>query len=115
MRGGGGGDHGHLPAPVRAEPHVDLVGTWGRFGFCGGGRVHAAGADVARVRLHFGDQVECEDDTETGWVLFYSPRPLQRPHAAIELLDAAGDIVTTYPWPPQRDLTQVLLARIPQS
>jgi hypothetical protein len=97
------------------EPHVNLGGSWGRFGFCGGGEVHAARADIARVRLRFGNGVECEDDTAAGWVLFYTDRPVERPHATVELLDGAGEIVASYEWPPRRDLPQTLLRRIARS
>jgi hypothetical protein len=113
VRGGGGG--GFATAPAGREPRVDLGGTWGRFGFCGGGRVHDTSEAVARVRLRFTNGIECEDDTETGWVLFYSDRPVQRPHASVELLADDGELVTASIWPPQRDLTQTLLARIPRA
>src|SRR4051812_16322986 len=34
-------------------PRVKLGGSWGHFGFCGGGPVHFAGADLARARVRF--------------------------------------------------------------
>ncbi len=54
--------------PHLAEPRVLLGGSWGMFGFCGGGRVVAPTAEIDRVRLRFGNGIELEDDTETGWV-----------------------------------------------
>jgi len=96
------------------EPHVDLGGSWGRFGFCGGGRVHDPGSLIGRVRLRFESRAECEDDTEAGWVLFFTDRPVRRPQAIVELVDPAGEIVASYGWPPQRDLQQTLLARLPR-
>jgi len=96
------------------EPHVNLGGSWGRFGFCGGGRVHDPASLIDRVRLRFESGIECEDDTEAGWVLFYTDRPVRRPQAKVELVDASGQTVASYGWPPQRDLPQTLLARLPR-
>src|SRR4051794_36013174 len=39
------------PDPQLDEPRVLLSGSWGRFGFCGGGKVYGAGAEIDRVRL----------------------------------------------------------------
>ena len=68
-----------VPEPELETPRVLLGGSWGRFGFCGGGRVCAAPPEVERVRLRFGNGIELEDDTEQGWALFFTDRPVERP------------------------------------
>jgi hypothetical protein len=98
--------------PRSPFPWVSLNATWGSFGFCGGGRVHATDAEVARVRVRFASGVECEDDTDDGWVLFYDDRPVRRPRATVELLDPDGQLVRSFGWP-ERDLATALLERIP--
>src|SRR5262245_39077515 len=50
--------------PELEAPCVLLGGSWGRFGFCGGGRVCSASTEIERVRLTFGNEVALEDDTE---------------------------------------------------
>src|SRR5205823_649620 len=64
-------------------PRVNLGGSWGRHGFCGGGRVEPAGADVSRVRVRFANGVELDDDTDGGWVLFFTNRPVEPPDARV--------------------------------
>jgi hypothetical protein len=93
-------------------PRVNLGGSWGGHGFCGGGRVEAAGRDVARVRVRFANGVELEDDTEGGWVLFFTDRPVERPNARVELLDSAGELVSSFDWPWSPDLPDELRRRI---
>jgi hypothetical protein len=95
-------------------PRLDLTGSWGSFGFCGGGRVHAFGASVARVRLRFTTGVELDDDARAGWVVFFTDEPVESPDATIELLDPAGDVVATHEWPPRPDLADELRRRIPR-
>jgi hypothetical protein len=102
-----------VPEPELEAPRVLLGGSWGRFGFCGGGRVCAARFEVERARLRFGNRIELEDDTESGWVLFFTDRPVERPEAEVELLDAAGEVVASHGWPAGTDLPDVLRRRIP--
>jgi len=107
------GASGSGELPSRA-PRVNLGGSWGGHGFCGGGRVDAAGADVARVRMRFANGVELEDDTEGGWVLFFTDRPVERPNAEVELLDSEGEVVSRFDWPWPPDLPEALRRRIPR-
>jgi hypothetical protein len=100
---------GNVPA---AGPRVDLGGSWGGHGFCGGGRVDPAGTDVGRVRLRFANGVELEDDTEGGWVLFFTNRPVERPNATVELLDPGGEVISSFDWPWSPDLPEELRRRI---
>ena len=88
-----------VPEPELDEPRVLLGGSWGRFGFCGGGRVCAATPEIERVRLRFGNGIELEDDVESGWALFFTDRPVERPEAVVELLDATGTAVASHQWP----------------
>src|SRR5580765_7414237 len=60
-----------VPEPELDEPRVLLGGSWGRFGFCGGGRICAATPEIEHVRLRFGNGIELEDDVECGWALFF--------------------------------------------
>jgi hypothetical protein len=99
--------------PALDAPRVLLGGSWGRFGFCGGGRVCAAPPEVERVRLRFSNGIELEDDTEHGWALFFTDRPVERPAAIVELLDATGAAVATHQWPAGPDLPDALRRRIP--
>src|SRR5262245_24728656 len=47
------------------KPRVLLSGSWGRFGFCGGGRLCGPDTpEIERVRLHFGNGVVLEDGTD---------------------------------------------------
>ena len=95
-----------------SEPRVQLGGSWGRHGFCGGGRVHAARGEVARVRLSFDNGVVLEDETDAGWVLFLTDRPVERPQATVELLDARGDVIASSTWPWEPSLPETLLRQI---
>ena len=72
-----------VPEPELDAPRVLLGGSWGRFGFCGGGRVCAAVPAIERVRLTFSNGVELEDDVESGWALFFTDRPVERPAAIV--------------------------------
>jgi hypothetical protein len=107
---GGGGR-----TPNWADPRVNLGGSWGKHGFCGGGKVHAAGADVARVRLRFDNGVELEDDTSGGWVIFYTDQPVERPTATVEMVDPAGEVVASYAWPSRIGLDEALISRLPRT
>ncbi len=100
--------------PRVTEPRVYLGGSWGRFGFCGGGRVYPSGAEVDRVRLRFVDGVELEADADDSWVLFFTDDPVERPEATLELLEAAGEVVAAHEWPPRPDLADELRRRIPR-
>lgn len=102
-----------VPEPQLDAPRVLLGGSWGHFGFCGGGRVCAATPDLERVRLRFGSGIELEDDTEGGWVVFFTDRPVERPAAVVELLDAAGTAIASHQWPAGHDLPDALRRRIP--
>lgn len=102
-----------VPEPVLETPRVLLGGSWGRFGFCGGGRVCAATPDIVRARLRFGNGIELEDDTEAGWALFFTDVPVERPEAVVELLNEHGEPVATHQWPPGAGLPDVLRRRIP--
>ena len=93
-------------------PRVNLGGSWGRHGFCGGGRVEPAGADVSRVRVRFANGVELDDDTDGGWVLFFTNRPVERPNARVELLDRSGERISSFDWPWSPDLPEELRRRI---
>ena len=103
---------GDMPPSV---PSVNLGGSWGRHGFCGGGKVNPAGADVARVRVRFVNGIELEDDTDGGWVLFFTNRPVERPNADVELLDADGDVLSSFHWPWSPELPEELRRRIPHA
>jgi hypothetical protein len=102
-----------VPEPELDAPRVLLGGSWGRFGFCGGGRVVGATPEIERVRLTFSNGIELEDDTESGWVLFFTDRAVERPAAVVNLLDAAGEIVASHQWPAGPDLPEALRRRIP--
>ena len=102
-----------VPEPELEQPRVLLGGSWGRFGFCGGGRVCGAHGEIERVRLRFGNGIELDDDTEGGWVLFFTDRPVERPAAVVELLDAAGNAVSSHQWPAGHDLPEALQRRVP--
>jgi hypothetical protein len=101
--------------PRLAEPRVLLGGSWGHFGFCGGGKVAAATPEIERVRLRFGNGVELEDDTESGWVLFFTDEPVERPAATVELLDGDGRVVSRHGWPAGPDLPEALRRRLPRA
>ena len=102
-----------VPEPQLDAPRVLLGGSWGRFGFCGGGRVCAAPPEVERVRLRFSNGIELEDDVEQGWALFFTDRPVERPAAIVELLDATGSAVASHQWPAGPELPDALRRRIP--
>jgi hypothetical protein len=105
----GASGSGELPS---SAPRVNLGGSWGGHGFCGGGRVEAAGADVVRVRVRFANGVELEDDTEGGWVLFFTDQPVERPNAEVELLDSSSVVISSFDWPWAPDLPEELHRRI---
>ena len=102
-----------VPEPELDAPRVLLGGSWGRFGFCGGGRVCAAPPGVEHVRLRFSNGIELEDDTEQGWALFFTDQPVERPAAIVELLDATGTAVASHQWPAGPGLPDALRRRIP--
>jgi len=102
-----------VPEPELDSPRVLLGGSWGRFGFCGGGRVCAATPEVERARLRFGNGIELEDDVEDGWALFFTDRPVERPEAVVELVDETGTAVASHQWPAGPDLPDALRRRIP--
>src|SRR5262245_8912155 len=102
-----------VPDPVLDAPRILLGGSWGSFGFCGGGRVCAATADVERARLRFSNGIELEDDVEQGWALFFTDRPVERPEAVVELVDAGGTPVASHLWPAGPELPDALRRRIP--
>jgi hypothetical protein len=104
----GASGSGELPS----APRVNLGGSWGPHGFCGGGRVEPAGVEVARVRLRFANGVELDDDTDGGWVLFFTNRPVERPNAQVELLDPSGELISSFDWPWSPDLPEELRRRI---
>ena len=105
----GASGSGDLPSTA---PHVNLGGSWGGHGFCGGGRVEPAGADVARVHVRFANGVELDDDTGGGWVLFFTDRPVERPNAEVELLDRNDEVISSFDWPWSPDLPDELRRRI---
>jgi hypothetical protein len=105
----GASGSGELPSTA---PRVNLGGSWGPHGFCGGGRVDPVGADVARVWLRFANGVELDDDTDGSWVLFFTNRPVERPNARVELLDPSGDPISSFDWPWSPDLPEELRRRI---
>jgi hypothetical protein len=105
----GASGSGELPSTA---PRVNLGGSWGGHGFCGGGRVEPAGAEVARVRLRFANGVELDDDTDGGWVLFLTNRAVERPNALVELVDPRGDVISSFDWPWSPDLPEELRRRI---
>ena len=96
---------GELPPTI---PSVNLGGSWGKHGFYGGGKVNAAGADVARVRVRFGNGVELEDTADNDWVLFFTSRPVERPNAEVEVLDPRGALLSSFHWPWSPDLPDEL-------
>ena len=105
----------NMPEPRLAAPRLLLGGSWGMFGFCGGGKVCGAAPEIDRVRLRFGNGVELEDDTEQGWALFFTDEPVERPAATVELLGADGRIVASHEWPARPDLPDALRRRIPRA
>src|SRR5437870_6430574 len=105
----GASGSGELPSTA---PRVDLGGSWGGHGFCGGGRVEPAGADVARVRVRFANGVELDDDTDGSWVLFFTDRPVERPNAEVDLLDPDDEVISSFDWPWSPDLPDELRRRI---
>jgi hypothetical protein len=96
------------------QPHVNLAGSWGRHGFCGGGKVQSAGADVTAVRVRFANGIELEDDATAGWVLFFTDSPVERPSAVVELLDRDGAVAASHDWPWSPELPELLRSRIQQ-
>ena len=79
-----------VPELAVDAPRVLLGGSWGRFGFCGGGRVCGSTPEIAAARLRFSNGIELEDDVEGGWALFFTDQPVERPSAVVELCDATG-------------------------
>jgi hypothetical protein len=66
------------------------------------------------VRVHFANGVELEDTSDAGWVLFFTSRPVERPNAQVELLNARGDLLSRFDWPWAPDLPEALRRRIPR-
>jgi len=89
--GGGGG-----PDPNRPKPWVNFAAQWSTDLFAAGGRVTGAGSEPAHlVRLTFADGTVLEDMVHNGIVLFFSTPGVTFP-AAVQILDAAGDILASY-------------------
>jgi hypothetical protein len=103
-----------LAEPPLVEPRVLLSGSWGRFGFCGGGKLCGQTAGIEYARLRFTNGIELDDDTENGWVLFFTDQPVERPAATVELLDTHGAVVAIHEWPARLDLPAALRRRIPR-
>jgi hypothetical protein len=99
--------------PELSEPRVLLGGSWGRFGFCGGGKICAPIPEIVSARLRFPSGIVLEDDTEGGWVVFFTDSPVERPEATVELLDADAAVVASHVWPAGTDLPDALRRRIP--
>ena len=49
----------------------------------------------------------------SGWALFFTDRPVERPAAIVELLDATGTAVASHQWPAGPELPDALRRRIP--
>jgi hypothetical protein len=94
---GGGGDGTRTPTSW-VEPRVNLAGVWAQNGFRGGGYVHSAETQVARVRLSFADGPQFEDDAESGWVFFFTGNQPVGRQVSVELLDRSGQVLASHPW-----------------
>ena len=90
--GGAGGAGG---APRRPKPWINLCGGGWPDAFYAGGRIEAAGVDVARVELRFANGVTLEDDADSSVGLFITEESVQTPATAV-LYDAAGDEVARH-------------------
>jgi hypothetical protein len=91
-----GGAGGSGQGPEREEPWVNLAGWWGQGRFYAGGRIVAAGKDVARARLRTANGMELGDDTEGGVVLFLTDRPAHTP-VTVEIYDRQGQLLASHP------------------
>lgn len=92
-----GGAGGSGREPERRSPWANFGGWgWPRF-LCLGGRVHGEG--VARVRLVDARGHLVEDQVEKRFALLLSNDAVEMP-CRIELLDSAGTVLATQPWPP---------------
>jgi hypothetical protein len=94
---GGGGSWGQHDPWHASEPRLNFCGAWGgegliKTGFHGGGEVHRAGADVARVRLTFANGVALEDDAEADLSLCLTDQRVEMP-VTIEFFDSAGNLL----------------------
>jgi hypothetical protein len=92
----GSGDGSDKP-PSWTKPRVNLAGSWSQTGFRGGGRLHRAGADIARVRLTFTNGPSLEDHAESDWVFFLTEVPVAQ-QATVEMIDRAGAVVARHSW-----------------
>lgn len=90
---GGAGGAGSDPEPK--EPRVNLAGWWGRGRFYAGGRVLAAGKEVAWARLRTANGLELEDDTNGGVALFLTDRPADTP-ATVDIHDRQGRLLARH-------------------
>jgi hypothetical protein len=89
---GGGGSWGRHDPWHASEPRINLAGGWGANGYYGGGAIHSAGAEVARVRLIFANGLSLEDDAEGDLALFLTDQQVDIP-ITVEFLDAAGSVL----------------------
>ena len=74
----------------------------------------AAPPEIERVRLRFGNGIELEDDVESGWALFFTDEPVERPEATVELLDATARSSRATSGRPAPELPDALRRRIPR-
>jgi hypothetical protein len=65
--------------------------------------------------VRFGNGIELEDGTDGGWVLFFTNRPVERPNAEVDLIDADGELLSSFHWPWSPDLPDELRRRIPRA
>jgi hypothetical protein len=93
--GAGGGDS---DIPRRSEPWINLAGGGWPDQFYAGGRIHAAGVDVARVQLRFADGLALEDDAEQAIALFITDDTVRLP-ASVALLDRSDTVIASHDFP----------------
>jgi hypothetical protein len=86
--------------PQRPSPWLNLAGQWGKGRFYAGGRIHAAGATLSKVRLTLEDGTELEDDTDGNVALFVAEQNAAPARVTIYAID--GHVLTTHvlPGPP---------------
>ncbi len=94
VSGGAGGSAAGEPA--RSAPWANLGGWGNDTNMCAGGRVHGDG--VRRVRLTSPDGRTFEDHVESGIALITGKVPFGT-RFAVDLLDGAGAVLGTHPWP----------------